>query len=251
MQGGLGFRFAPLKCAFSLLSAALANRESTLQVGIDPRWAPLAMLVTQDIALKLQFRERLVLNPQHLPHSGPVVLAPTHRARWDALMLPMAAGRRVTGRDCRFMVTTTEMRGLQGWFLQRLGCFPVNQRRPSLTTLRLAIDLLTAGQQLVVFPEGQIQRTDRPIRLHQGLVRLVQLAERQGLSVPVVPVGIGYGQRPPRPFSRAALCFGEPMNVPTTGGRESGLRFNQDLAHAMHTAEQAARAAVGRPLYSL
>ena len=120
-----------------------------------------------------------------------------------------------------------------------------------MTTLRLAIDLLTAGQQLVVFPEGQIQRTDRPIRLHQGLVRLVQLAERQGLSVPVVPVGIGYGQRPPRPFSRAALCFGEPMNVPTTGGRESGLRFNQDLAHAMHTAEQAARAAVGRPLYSL
>ena len=120
-----------------------------------------------------------------------------------------------------------------------------------MTTLRLAIDLLTAGQQLVVFPEGQIQRTDRPIRLHQGLVRLVQLAERQGLSIPVVPVGIGYGQRPPRPFSRAALCFGEPMNVPTTGRRESGLRFNQDLAHAMHTAEQAARAAVGRPLYSL
>ena len=248
MQGGLGFRFAPLKCAFSLLSAALANRESALQVGIDPRWAPLAMLVTQDIALKLQFRERLVLNPQHLPLSGPVVLAPTHRARWDALMLPMAAGRRVTGRDCRFMVTTTEMRGLQGWFLQRLGCFPVNQRRPSMTTLRLAIDLLTAGQQLVVFPEGQIQRTDRPIRLHQGLVRLVQMSQRQGLRVPVVPVGIGYSQRPPRPFTRAALCFGEPMNVPTTGGRESGLRFNQDLAHAMHTAEQAARAAVGRPL---
>ena len=232
------------------MSAALANRESALQVGIDPRWAPLAMLVTQDIALKLQFRERLVLNPQHLPLSGPVVLAPTHRARWDALMLPMAAGRRVTGRDCRFMVTTTEMRGLQGWFLQRLGRCPVKHRRPSMTTLRLAIDLLTAGQQLVVFPEGQIQRTDRPIRLHQGLVRLVQMSQRQGLRVPVVPVGIGYSQRPPRPFTRAALCFGEPMNVPTTGGRESGLRFNQDLAHAMHTAEQAARTAVGRPLYS-
>ena len=195
----------------SLLSAAVVNRESALQVGIDPRWAPLAMLVTQDIALKLQFRQQLVLNPQHLPHAGPVVLAPTHRARWDALMLPMAAGRRVTGRDCRFMVTTTEMRGLQGCFLQRLGCFPVNQRRPSMTTLRLAIDLLTAGQQLVVFPEGQIQRTDRPIRLHQGLVRLVQLAQRQGLNVPVIPVGIGYGQAPPRPLSRAALCFGEPM----------------------------------------
>ena len=92
------------------------NRETALRVGIDPRWAPLAMVATQDLALRLQFRQRLILTPHNLPLAGPVLLAPTHRARWDALMLPMAAGRRVSGRDCRFMVTTTEMRGLQGWF---------------------------------------------------------------------------------------------------------------------------------------
>ena len=153
------------------------NRETALRVGIDPRWAPLAMVATQDLALRLQFRQRLILNPHNLPHAGPVLLAPTHRARWDALMLPMAAGRRVSGRDCRFMVTTTEMRGLQGWFLKRLGCFPVDQQRPSMTTLRLAIDLLAAGQQVVVFPEGRIQRRDQPIKLHLGLVRLAQLAQ--------------------------------------------------------------------------
>ena len=77
-----------------------------MRVGIDPRWAPLAMVATQDLVLRLQFRQRLILNPHNLPHPGPVLLAPTHRARWDALMLPMAAGRRVSGRDCRFMVTT-------------------------------------------------------------------------------------------------------------------------------------------------
>ena len=223
------------------------NRETALRVGIDPRWAPLAMVATQDLALRLQFRQRLILNPHNLPHAGPVLLAPTHRARWDALMLPMAAGRRVSGRDCRFMVTTTEMRGLQGWFLKRLGCFPVDQQRPSMTTLRLAIDLLAAGQQVVVFPEGRIQRRDQPIKLHLGLVRLAQLAQRRGFSVPVIPVGLGYSQAPPRPFSRAAICFGEPMQPPE-GGREAGLRFNQDLATAMHAAEQAARNAVGRPL---
>ena len=113
MQRSGGFRFA-CDPNSSLLSAAPVNRESALQVGIDPRWAPLAMLVTQDLALRFQFRERLVLNAHHLPHTGPVLLAPTHRARWDALMLPFAAGRRITGRDCRFMVTTTEMRGIQG-----------------------------------------------------------------------------------------------------------------------------------------
>ena len=62
------------------MPAALANRESALRVGIDPFWAPLAMLVTQDLALRLQFRERIVLQHDNLPRSGPVLLAPTHRA---------------------------------------------------------------------------------------------------------------------------------------------------------------------------
>jgi len=223
------------------------NRESALQVGIDPRLSPLAMFATQDLALSLQFRERLIVNPQNLPHTGPVLLAPTHRARWDALMLPMAAGRRVSGRDCRFMVTTSEMSGLQGWFLKRLGCFPVDQKHPSMTSLRLAIDLLAAGQQVVMFPEGRIHRCDEAIKLHLGLVRLAQLAQRRGVSVPVIPVGLGYSQAPPRPFSRAAICFGKPMHPPE-GGRDAGIRFNQDLATAMHAAEQAARTVVGRPL---
>ena len=70
----------------SPLQAALATRENSLRVGIDSFWAPLAMFTTQDLALRFQFRERLVLNPEHLPHQGPVLLAPTHRARWDALI---------------------------------------------------------------------------------------------------------------------------------------------------------------------
>ena len=120
------------------------------------------MVATQDLALPGYFWKRLVLGGEHLPMKGPVLLAPTHRARWDALMLPMAAGRRISGRDCRFMVTRTEMTGLQGWFLHRLGCFAVDQDKPSLTTLRFALDLLASDQQLVVFPEGRINRDEDP-----------------------------------------------------------------------------------------
>ena len=85
------------------------------------------MVATQDIALNNFFRRKIVIGEENLPLKGALVLAPTHRSRWDALMLTMAAGRRVTNRDCRFMVTRTEMKGLQGWFLERLGCFPVDQ----------------------------------------------------------------------------------------------------------------------------
>ena len=139
-------------------SSQLSKREQSLCNGISPWLSPLAMLLTQDVALKGFFRSLKVLGGEHLPHSGPVLMAPTHRARWDALMLPYAAGRRVSGRDCRFMVTLDEMKGLQGWFLHRLGCFPVNQLKPQTASLRFAVDLLEAGQQLVVFPEGRIMR---------------------------------------------------------------------------------------------
>ena len=151
------------------MSSSLKTRSSALDTGIDPFWAPLAMFLTQDMALHY-LRERTVLGSENLPNEGPVLLAPTHRARWDALMIPMAAGRRVTGRDCRFMVTRTEMSGLQGWFLHRLGCFAVDQDKPSLTTLRFALDLLESGQQLVVFPEGRIRRSDEVVSLFRQML---------------------------------------------------------------------------------
>ena len=207
------------------------------------------MVLTQDVALASFFSGIEVLGQQNLPLDGPVLLAPTHRARWDALLLPHAAGRRITGRDCRFMVTKDEMQGLQGWFLHRLGCFPVDQGRPTLASLRYAIDLLGDGQQLVVFPEGRIRRDDSPIRLQQGLARLALLAVGQGVPLTVVPVGIAYGHECPRPGDRAALCFGAPLR-PDGQGREAVRQLNDDLLTGMQSAEQAARRAVGRPLGS-
>jgi len=226
-------------------SSQLNKREQSLCNGISPWLSPLAMVVTQDLALKGFFRRLHVLGSEHLPLSGPVLMAPTHRARWDALMLPYAAGRRVSGRDCRFMVTLDEMKGLQGWFLHRLGCFPVNQLKPQTASLRFAVDLLEAGQQLVVFPEGRIMRERGPIRLMQGLSRLALLASAHGLSVPVLPIGIAYGRTIPRFGDRAALAFGPPLRV-EGHGREAARRFSEQLAAAMAAAEAQALEAVGR-----
>ncbi|CAK6691924.1 MULTISPECIES: 1-acyl-sn-glycerol-3-phosphate acyltransferase [unclassified Synechococcus] len=239
----------PLRTESKHLSSLVA-RESSVCRGISPVLSPLAMLVTQDLALPGFFSSIEVLGSEHLPLEGPVLLAPTHRARWDALLLPYAAGRRISGRDCRFMVTVTEMRGIQGWFLDRLGCFPIDQGRPGTSSLRYAVDLLAASEQLVVFPEGQIRRQDEPIRVHQGLGRLALLAASQGVDVRVVPVGIGYGKAPPSFRSRAALAFAPALAVEGDGGRAAVRALNDRLAVAMQSAEEAARIAVGRPFAS-
>jgi 1-acyl-sn-glycerol-3-phosphate acyltransferase len=229
--------------------ALIKARERSVCHGVSPWLSPLAMLMTQDVALPAFFGKVAVRGREHLPLEGAVLLAPTHRSRWDALLLPHAAGRRITGRDCRFMVTRDEMRGGQGWFLQRLGCFPVDQGRPTLASLRLAVNLLQRGEQLVLFPEGRIHRLNQPLRLQQGLARLAQLARSQGVDVPVVPVGLAYGHPVPRPGDGAALVFGPALRV-WGQGREGAQGFNAELARAMGEAEQKARELVGCPLGS-
>ncbi len=221
------------------------KREQHVCLGVDPFWSQLAMVATQDLVLANYFRKITVLGKEHLPMEGPIVLAPTHRSRWDALMLPMAAGRRITSRDCRFMVTRSEMKGIQGWFLNRLGCFPVDQERPSLTTLRYAVDLMVEGQQLVVFPEGKINRTGRPIELQEGLFRLAQLAARRGVEIKVLPIGLAYSEIIPKPFGHAAICFSSPIKI-TSSSKEIVGDFNHQLSERMHSAEEAALKAVGR-----
>jgi len=228
----------------ALSTQAPPSREKGLCNGISPWLAPLAMVASQDIGLRFFFRSVQVLGSENLPLSGPLLLAPTHRARWDALLMTHAAGRRITGRDCRFMVTVDEMRGLQGWFLHRLGCFPVSQGRPSLASLRYTVDLLAAGEQLVVFPEGRIVREETPLRLHQGLARLAMLAAGQGVTVPVVPVGIAYGHRPPRRGDGAVLCFGPPLSLEGQG-RQAASAFTDQLAAAMAAVEGQAQGALG------
>jgi len=230
--------------AASLAPTAALERERTLCNGVSPWLAPLATVLTQDIALRAYFKDVQVLGQQHLPLEGPVLLAPTHRSRWDALLLPYAVGRRVSGRDCRFMVTIDEMKGLQGWFLHRLGCFPVNQSRPTMATLRYAVDLLKSSHQMVVFPEGRIRRDDSALRLHQGLARLALLAASQGVGVPVVPVGIAYGHFCPRFRDRVALCLGQPLRA-VGQGRDAAVAFTDQLAAAMLAAEAEARRAIG------
>lgn len=229
------------------VGGALSARERSVCNGVSPWLSPLAMAVTQDLALPAFFNGVVVRGREHLSRDGAVLLAPTHRARWDALLLPHAAGRRVTGRDCRFMVTLDEMQGVQGWLLHRLGCFPVDQGRPTLASLRLAVELLGRGEQLVVFPEGRIHRNDEPLRLHQGLARLAQLAAGQGVEVSVLPVGIAYSRAVPRPGDRAAVQIGAPLRVEGEG-RDASRRFTSALTAAMGAAEGQARRLVERPI---
>ena len=204
------------------------------------------MFITQDIVMKIFFKERKIINNKFLiPKNSSVILAPTHRSRWDGLILTMAMGRRVTKKDCRFMVTKSEMKGIQGWFLKRLGCFSINQISPSLSVLRYAVDLIVKKRMLVVFPEGKINKYGKEIVLKEGLFRLARLATKRANHITIVPIGIAYSEISPKFRGKVSLCFGEPLII-NNHINLSINEFNIILNEKMKKAEKKALKIVGR-----
>ena len=204
------------------------------------------MFVTQDIVLKFFFsKKKLIDNGFSIPTNSSIILAPTHRSRWDGLILTMAMGRRVTTKDCRFMVTKSEMRGIQGWFLKRLGCFSINQSSPSLSTLRYAIDLIEKGEQLVVFPEGKINKYGKKLTLKGGLYRLAKLAAKKTESITITPIGIAYSNISPKFRSQFSLSFRQPISM-NDYLKITIKEFNELLHEKMIKAEKIALNNVGR-----
>ena len=215
---------------------------------IQPFLALLAMWITQDIVLRLFFSKKIIEGKEFLNlEDGPLIIAPTHRSRWDGLILTFAIGRRVTNRDCRFMVTTPEMKGLQGWFLKRLGCFSINQESPSLFSLRYAVELISSKNQLVIFPEGKITKNCKKLELKQGLFRLAKLARKKGEPIKIVPIGIAYENVKPKFRDRFAICIEKPFDLDDFANA-SVDDFNFHLKSCIQKAEVKALKQVGRKL---
>jgi 1-acyl-sn-glycerol-3-phosphate acyltransferase len=130
---------------------------------------------------------RMTINGrEHVPRTGPFVLAPVHRSYPDT---PIAGC--VTRRRLRFMGKDTMWKNRQfGWMLSALGAFPVHRGTADREALRRAIEVLEAGDPLVLFPEGERKQGPTVQPLFDGAVYIAIKA-----GVPIVPVGIAGSER--------------------------------------------------------
>lgn len=194
---------------------SISAKETQVNSDVSSWLASLVYPLGQHLVLPFYFKSLEVVGQENLPPQGPVILAPTHRSRWDAIMIPFAAGRYVTGRDLRFMVTVDEMKGLQGWFIRHLGGFAVNQKHPTVATIRYGVELLHQGEMLVIFPEGNIFQDDQVHPLKLGLGRLAIQAEtsQEHLGIKIVPISVRYTPTIPRRGSRVKINIGFPLSV--------------------------------------
>lgn len=119
---------------------------------------------------------------EHIPTTGPVILAANHRSFFDPFVIGTMTRRPV------YYVAKQELftyNRLLSWLLNALGAFPVARGAGDAETIETAKTILGRGEIVLMFPEGT--RT-RPGSLGQPKRGVGRLALETG--APVVPIAI-------------------------------------------------------------
>lgn len=170
------------------------------------------------------FRPR-VLGAWRVPAAGPVIFAVNHSHNLDG---PMVMG--VAPRPTHFLIKKEAFVGPLDPFLTGIGQVKVDRATTDRTAITRALDVLSAGGVLGIFPEGTRGEGDFA-SLRAGLA---YFALRSG--APIVPVAVlgSSGRRgrlikglPPL-RSKIDVVFGEPFDA----GDGSGRRTRQALDEA-------------------
>ncbi|ACK66424.1 phospholipid/glycerol acyltransferase [Rippkaea orientalis PCC 8801] len=192
-----------------------STTSNSIESSINPWLIRLVYPLGCSLIMPLFFGRITISGQENIPTTGPVIVAPTHRSRWDALIVPQAVGRLVSGRDLRFMVMSTEMTGLQGWLIRRLGGFPIDVKRPGLDSLEHSVSILKQGEMLVIFPEGGIFRDNHVHPLKRGVARIALevVSQQPNSGIKILPVSVQYTQPYPAWGTDVIVNIGQPIDV--------------------------------------
>ena len=170
---------------------------------------------------------------EHLPTSGPAILASNHLAVADSFYLPLVVRRRITFLAKSEYFTGTGLKGrFLAWFYTVAGQVPIDRTDSDSAQAALvtAERILSEGKLLGIYPEGTRSLDGR---LYKGKTGLARLALQTG--VPVIPVAmIGTDVvNPPGSkmwrFGRVTVRFGKPMDF----SRFDGLAGNRFIERAV------------------
>ena len=214
------------------------------------RWLYWSLRILIRMIGRLYLRTRIV-GAHRLEADGAFIIAPVHRSNLDG---PLVNSR--CPRTVRSLAKIEMFKGSVGtWISAMIGSFPVHRGAGDRRTLQAAVNLLSRGETLLVFPEGTRQSGHEVGEIFGGTAFL---AARAG--VPILPVGIAGTEEAMPPKSKflrpvkVSIVIGEPLLPPDTdNGRltsserhEFSVRLKVAMQAAMDQAVELASARRGR-----
>ena len=175
----------------------------------------------------------LTTGTERLPFGSAFILAPTHRSRWDGLIVHELLSRQFHGRGkpTAYMSDRTEFKGVLGVLMRICGCFPVDTKAISTSSVRHMVNLLSNCYRVVIFPEGGVFKMGSNCRSKPGVLRLAEISSKFAKAeIPVIPCAIAYKESRGvfvKPLS-VAVRVGEPLDR-TYGDASSMTRLETTL----------------------
>ena len=123
-----------------------------------------------------------IYQPIPVSENGPTLLACNHLSGLDPFLVVAACRHPV-----RFMIAKEEYErfGFQ-WMFKAAGCIPVERSGRVDVAFNKTLDALHKGESVLLFPEGGINHTDKPLRkLKAGIIKLAKIAD-----VPITPLRV-------------------------------------------------------------
>ena len=172
-----------------------------------------------------------IIGSENVPKVGPVILAPNHVSMADPPLMAC-----VLDRPMRFFTKAELFKVFFiGPYIRGLGAFPVVRGTPDRKAIRQAIDVLTNGEMLLMFPEGV--RGDG-VTLGEPEKGITMIATKT--SAMIVPVFIaGTEKMLPRGGAKLrrnhlTVRFGKPIDVaPYKDRRSAGDTLGRDIMAAI------------------
>ncbi|MCU1587278.1 MAG: phospholipid/glycerol acyltransferase [Frankiales bacterium] len=211
LEPGPGAAAEPIPGAAAHLRPKRASRWVTA-TGTRKPWLVAASRPFGQVLFRTAFRVR-VLGAEHVPPTGPVLIAGNHTGFLDG---PLAYA--LSPRSATFLAKSELFVGPLARALGWLGQIPVHRGRPDRTALRNGLAVLQGGGALGVFPEG----TRGAGQLDTVSDGVAYLALHSGAPViPLAVIGTSYampkGARLPRWRAPVGLVFGPPFQVSVDG----------------------------------
>ncbi|MBR2283936.1 MAG: 1-acyl-sn-glycerol-3-phosphate acyltransferase [Ruminococcus sp.] len=152
--------------------------------------------IALSIAYNLHYEGR-----ENVPEGVPVIYASNHRSNAD----PPLVGVGARGKHA-FMAKEELFRNpVFGWLIRSLGAFPVARGKGDTGVIDTAVERLSSGRSLMIFPEGTRSKDGKVHRGHSGAALI---AAKSG--VPVIPVGVCFGEKL-RFRTRITVKYGKPI----------------------------------------
>ncbi|MER8114674.1 lysophospholipid acyltransferase family protein [Streptomyces sp. NPDC094031] len=173
--------------------------------------------------LRLVFRPRIE-GLDHVPATGPAIVAGNHLSFSDHFLMPAILKRRITFLAKAEYFTGPGIKGrLTAFFFRSAGQIPVDRsgKEAGQAAIREGLGVLDKGELLGIYPEGTRSHDGR---LYKGKVGVAVMALRAG--VPVIPcamIGTFEAQPPGRTLPRVrpvTIRFGKPLDFSRFAGME-------------------------------